>query len=186
MTGRHVHILDAAMRVFSRYGVGKTTMADIATEAGVARQTVYNAYPTKDDLMRAVVRNESMATEKAVLETWRSAASFDEKLEHFFEMGPLSWYDVVQQSPDAAALIDGIHRIAAVELQEAAVRWQGYFAQELETHFERASIDVQALADFIYSTAINAKTGAKNRTEVERRLSFLRRSIAALLTADQT
>lgn len=161
-------------------------MADIATEAGVARQTVYNAYPTKDDLLRAVVRTEALATEEDVVEAWRSATTFEDKLEHFFQLCPLKWYDVVQQSPDAAALIDGIHRIAVVEMQDAALRWRDYFTREIETHFDISQLEATALADFIYSTAINAKIGAENRADVESRLTLLKHSIAALLSPRQT
>ena len=48
MDERHLDILKAAWAMFARYGFGKTTMSDIANEAGVARQTVYNAFSSKD------------------------------------------------------------------------------------------------------------------------------------------
>jgi AcrR family transcriptional regulator len=183
MSDRHAHILDAASRIFSRYGVGKTTMADIATEAGVARQTVYNAYPTKEDLLRAVVRTEALTTEAKVIEAWRSATTFEDKLEQFFQLCPLKWYDIVHQSPDAAALIDGIHRVATVEMQEAAERWRAHFALEIETHVVGPAINVPALADFIYSTAINAKVDAVSRAQVEARLTVLKQSVMALISS---
>jgi AcrR family transcriptional regulator len=56
MTDRDKYILDAAVRLFSRYGVKRTSMGDLAEEAGVARQTLYNAYKNKDDVLRALIR----------------------------------------------------------------------------------------------------------------------------------
>ena len=56
MTETQVQIVDAAVRVFVRYGVQRSSMSDIASEAGVARQTLYNAFNNKDDVLRATIR----------------------------------------------------------------------------------------------------------------------------------
>jgi AcrR family transcriptional regulator len=47
-------ILDAARRLFERQGYASTTMAAIATEAGVALKTVYVAFETKSGVLRAL------------------------------------------------------------------------------------------------------------------------------------
>jgi AcrR family transcriptional regulator len=47
-------ILEAAQRLFERHGYAATTMAAIATEAGVALKTVYVAFATKSGLLRAL------------------------------------------------------------------------------------------------------------------------------------
>src|SRR5215475_1582264 len=47
-------ILDAAERLFERQGYAATTMAAIATEAGVALKTVYVAFETKSGVLRAL------------------------------------------------------------------------------------------------------------------------------------
>lgn len=44
-------LLDAAMRVFSRYGVKRSSMSDLCEEAGVSRQTFYNNFRNKDDIL---------------------------------------------------------------------------------------------------------------------------------------
>ena len=48
-------ITDAAGRCVERYGVRKTTMGDVAAEAGVAKATLYNHFRTKDDVLGALV-----------------------------------------------------------------------------------------------------------------------------------
>lgn len=50
-------ILEAARRLFIRDGYGATGMDTIAREAGVAKQTVYNHFHSKELLFAAVVRN---------------------------------------------------------------------------------------------------------------------------------
>ena len=55
MNERDLKIVTAAFGLFAHYGVGKTSMAEIATESGVARQTVYNAFDGKEDLIFAAL-----------------------------------------------------------------------------------------------------------------------------------
>ena len=47
-------ILDAAQSLFERDGYAATTMAAIASEAGVALKTVYVAFETKSGVLRAL------------------------------------------------------------------------------------------------------------------------------------
>src|SRR6266508_5822641 len=49
-----LHILHAAQRLFDQHGYPATTMAAIATEAGVALKTVYLAFQTKSGVVRAL------------------------------------------------------------------------------------------------------------------------------------
>lgn len=48
-------IVDAARRCFAQYGVEKTTMADIAREAGIGRTGVYRVGVTRDELTDAAI-----------------------------------------------------------------------------------------------------------------------------------
>jgi AcrR family transcriptional regulator len=51
-------ILDAALACVARVGIGKTTLDDVAREAGCARATVYRHFPGKQQLLLAVLRRE--------------------------------------------------------------------------------------------------------------------------------
>ncbi|WP_245650383.1 TetR/AcrR family transcriptional regulator [Nocardia harenae] len=51
-------ILDAALTRFHAVGVKKTTIEDVAREAGVDRVTVYRRMGSRDDLVQAVVSRE--------------------------------------------------------------------------------------------------------------------------------
>ena len=53
-------LLEAAYACVARYGLGKTTMEDVAREAGLSRATVYRYFPQgKDQLVRDVVAWEA-------------------------------------------------------------------------------------------------------------------------------
>jgi AcrR family transcriptional regulator len=75
-------ILDAAQRLFERQGYVATTMAAIATEAGVALKTVYVAFETKSGVLRAL---------------WHLLLRGDEG---DAPMGERPWYLELLQEPD--------------------------------------------------------------------------------------
>jgi AcrR family transcriptional regulator len=53
-------VVDATLRCIARFGVGKTTLDDVAAEAGCSRATVYRLFPGgKDRLLDAVVLHET-------------------------------------------------------------------------------------------------------------------------------
>lgn len=64
-------ILEAADRLLRHYGPHKTTVADVAREAGVGVGTVYLEFPSKD----AIVEELSRARHAKVLGAMRAAAS---------------------------------------------------------------------------------------------------------------
>ena len=184
MNNRHFTLLQAAQVVFARYGVSKTTMNDIAREAGVARQTLYNAYPSKEAVLRATLRFGTENTMAAIEAKWREQTSLSDKLDTFFELGPLYWYDVVQSSPEAADLLDGINAIAQDELIEIAKQSNARFEALIKDHTPKGSAshcEALEIADFLYSTSMNAKHSATSRGVLEARLRVLKQSILALL-----
>ncbi|MDP9335019.1 MAG: TetR/AcrR family transcriptional regulator [Actinomycetota bacterium] len=69
-------ILDAALTCIGRVGLAKTTLDDVAREAGCARATVYRCFPNKQQLLSALVAREAAALRDAVV----SAAASSETL----------------------------------------------------------------------------------------------------------
>ncbi len=57
---RAERILEAAAALIERWGYNKTTMDDIARQAGVAKGTLYLHWKTKEDLFRALYYHESV------------------------------------------------------------------------------------------------------------------------------
>jgi AcrR family transcriptional regulator len=63
-------ILDAGFACAERFGIGKTTMSDVARAAALSRQTLYRYFQSKHDLTAALVLREE---EKLIAEV-RAAA----------------------------------------------------------------------------------------------------------------
>ncbi len=58
-------ILLAAVKVFDKYGLQKTTMRDIAESAGMSKSSLYYYFKSKKDILASVVKRESaMMTQK--------------------------------------------------------------------------------------------------------------------------
>jgi AcrR family transcriptional regulator len=88
MLDRDQHIVSAAVSVFARYGVSKTTMNDIAVEAGVSRQTLYNAFPGKTELLRAAVRMEMARSLEEISVDWAGTTDLGARIDSYFPGRP--------------------------------------------------------------------------------------------------
>jgi AcrR family transcriptional regulator len=58
MSRTRAGLLDGALSVIERGGLGKVTMSAVATRSGVSKATLYNHFRTKDDVLRALVLRE--------------------------------------------------------------------------------------------------------------------------------
>jgi AcrR family transcriptional regulator len=67
-TPREERILDAAATLLGRWGYRKTTIDDVAREAGVAKGTIYLHWKDKTELFRAAIWRASQQTTDDVLQ----------------------------------------------------------------------------------------------------------------------
>src|SRR5690349_24617191 len=58
---RPQELLDAALELFVEKGFAATRSEEVAARAGVAKGTLYLYYPSKEDLLKAVVRENLSA-----------------------------------------------------------------------------------------------------------------------------
>src|SRR5690348_7289472 len=63
---RAERILDAAATLILRWGYNKTTIEDIARQAGVAKGTIYLHWKTREDLFAALMLREKLALGEAI------------------------------------------------------------------------------------------------------------------------
>ncbi len=79
-------ILDAAAALVERYGYSKTTLDDVAREAGVAKGTLYLHWNTREELFGAVLRREQILLSRSFLDRIRA------------EKGPLTLHALFKQA----------------------------------------------------------------------------------------
>ena len=83
MTSKKEKILDTASQLFSRNGAKKTTIDEIAAEAGIAKGTVYLSFSSKEDILLAVGRREVDLILAQLRRVVRSETTAISKLEKF-------------------------------------------------------------------------------------------------------
>jgi len=79
-------ILRAAMSLFQKYGIDKTTMEDIAENAGKGKSTLYYYFKTKEDVFFAAAIRERDKMQRLVENGLREAKTAEEKLKLFFSI----------------------------------------------------------------------------------------------------
>src|SRR5271170_4731673 len=103
---RRQHIIKVAISVFLQYGYARTTLADIARAAGLARTALYLMFSDKEAIFSAVV--EAMVAEKLsdIRHGLPERSSFDARLRFACESWGAEGFELVQAHPDAKDMFD--------------------------------------------------------------------------------
>ncbi|WP_308909163.1 TetR/AcrR family transcriptional regulator [Pseudokordiimonas caeni] len=183
MDEREQKILDAAIRVFTRYGYKRTTMNDIAAEAGIVRQTLYNSYGSKEDVLRAGIRYFSdtlLAETQAAVDTAPDLAA---KLDALFAHMILKPFDMMSAAPDAEDIVEGFNTAGRCEITEANSRFEALIAGMIAPYghnFEAAGVKVADMPAFIRSSAHGYKHSGLTREALVGLLEILKVSVLRL------
>lgn len=184
MNKKQERILDIAIDVFTRYGVRRTTMGDIAERAGISRQTLYTSYANKDDILAAAVRHAADKTMAAITCAWQSAEGIGDRLDIYFQRAVVDYFELLRQMPDADDLLTGFSESGAAVIEAAEARKAEALASQLEPYagkLEAAGMTVTDLADFIQSSSASFKYAARDKAHLKRLLKSLKTSVLTLI-----
>lgn len=79
--------LQAAEKLFQRWGINKTTMEDIAREAGKGKSTLYYYFKSKEEVLEAVALAQlARISEKILTEIEKRNAARDKLMAYVFSM----------------------------------------------------------------------------------------------------
>src|SRR5258708_33884505 len=106
-------ILEAAQRLFVRYGVKRTSFDDIVQEAGIAKGTLYLYYDSKNVLFAAVAARLCTKLLDQAHQAVNASASLTEQLVGVLDAYVGVIHRLVAESPHMAELIDGKESIAS-------------------------------------------------------------------------
>jgi AcrR family transcriptional regulator len=181
---RRALILEVADRLLRHYGPQKTTVADVAREAGVGVGTVYLEFPSKD----ALVEELSRARYRGVLRAMREAATAEgrampEQLAGALDARLEAFLAIAEEGAHACDLVHCVS--AAVKSAQAS-----FYEEELVLvgdvlrrgasggDFEVDDIEVTAHAVLrAYATFTLPWLGGKDRGEVRRALGAMHRLV---------
>jgi AcrR family transcriptional regulator len=139
--GTDRRILDGAVRALARWGVARSSLDDIAKEAGCSRATVYRAFPGgKDTLLLAVVADEVSRFTAELRSVLAGADTLEDLLVSgmTFAVRSLTEHDVLQlllaHEPELVlphVSFAGLDRFLAVASQLAAPHLRRFMDDEL-------------------------------------------------------
>lgn len=180
MEKRQTNIIEAAIRVFTRYGVRRTTMNDIAAEAGIVRQTLYNVYKNKDEVLRAAIRWYADSSLTAANAEMEGVSTLSDQLDIMFRHFVINAYEHMEQTPDAQDMIEGFNEAGREELKCAMDRFRDTFATLLQPHeagITATGYTVTELADFIAFGAKGIKGQVSSKEQLLTLLDTLKKTV---------
>ncbi|KNG93778.1 TetR/AcrR family transcriptional regulator [Pseudaestuariivita atlantica] len=186
MSSSEKEILDAALQMFSRYGVRRTSMGDLAKTAGISRQTLYNAFRNKDDILRALIRAFTDDAIRGIEAEIGTVKNLGDALDIVFDKMVLAGFDLVLDTPNAQDLVDGFNASGQEEMTRAAERFRDVIERILIPHeaaLKEAGLTPVALSDFIQRSAKAASNTARDREHLARQLETLKRLCLATVDA---
>ncbi|MEM9332250.1 MAG: TetR/AcrR family transcriptional regulator [Pseudomonadota bacterium] len=177
MLDRQKTILQAATGVFSKYGFKRATMNDIAAEAGVARQTLYNTFNNKEAILKAIIEayvEDTCVSFKAHL---ASGHSLEDGLELAFDHFARKPYELIHRTSHGGEIMEAFETAAGEEMAASRQRFSDAMVTLLTPHVDEDAPDtlsVDRLADFVVHTAMGHKAKAASQDHLEQLLSTLK------------
>lgn len=158
---RRIAILEAALQCFTRFGITRTSIQDVAAAAKVSRTTVYRYFEDRNDLVQGAV---DLATDQ------------------FYVLA-------AQQMETAESLVAQIGEVARVICHTIETRRIHATADDEETmrHLLTGSL-VRRMSEFLqpYLEAAKARGEVRRDLDTHAASEFLARLLQSLFTAEQS
>jgi len=133
-------IIDAAIRVLARQGYAKTSLLEIAKEAGMSKGALHYHYPTKEALIHAVLETACNAVQTRTMQAWSPSDNPFAALRK--SLGEL-WATRAERSDEALVVAD----LLALSLSDESLRpklaeFYELGAEQIRTYLEQNLISL--------------------------------------------
>jgi AcrR family transcriptional regulator len=187
---RHTVILDAALQVFGQYGYRRTSMDDIAREAGIGKGTIYLSFASKEEVFQALSqRLAQRMLARAEAARHRPGTTAD-KLAAMNTAWFGTYAETIRRSPHAAELLDAKHRLSADLVSDAASQYNRLVREVLteavgagELDLEPAGLTADTAAEMLIASARGLQSSAPSPAAYRRSLKALVRVMVAGLSS---
>jgi AcrR family transcriptional regulator len=187
---RRAEILDAALRVFGQYGYRRTSMDDIAREAGIGKGTIYLSFASKEEVFRALSERLSQRMLAGAEAASRRPGTTADKLAAMHAAWFGTYAETISRSPHAAELLDAKHRLSADLVADAASRYKRLVRDVLaeaavagELDLEPAGLTADTAAELLIASARGLESSAASPAACRRYLDALVRVMVAGLSS---
>lgn len=160
-------ILDAAFSAFAAYGYRRTTMEDIAHNAGLSRTALYQHFRSKEDIVRSLtVRHfgQTAVAMEAALNI--PGQSTEQALYACFVAKDGKIMDVAMSSRHGAELLDASHSVSSDVVRAGNARAADVLASWIETRgFPPEMGSATSLASIIMAALYGLKSTSRTLAE---------------------
>jgi AcrR family transcriptional regulator len=143
-TGTRERILGAAFVLFGRYGFKRTSMENIASEAGLSRTALYLQFRNKEEIFRELaggLHEEGLSGAEAAL---AAGGLLVDRLREAVEAKTLRMIEIIQASPHGSELMDEKNRLCGDLAIDSERRFQRMFARAFKRADDAREIDLGA------------------------------------------
>jgi len=167
-------IINAAFTLFGRYGFRRTSMEDIASEAGLSRAALYLQFRNKEDIFRDLaggLHEEALLQAEAALD---NAQPLAERLRASVEAKTLRMMEIAYASPHGSELMDEKNRLCGDVATDSERRFQEMLTRAFsradearEIVLAMAGLSAPEAAD-VFSRAVQGLKGPEVTTDAYR------------------
>jgi AcrR family transcriptional regulator len=187
---RRAAILDAALQVFGQYGYRRTSMDDIAGEAGIGKGTIYLNFASKEEVFQALSQRLAERMLAGAEAASRHPGTIADKLTAMHAAWFGTYADTIRRSPHAAELLDAKHRLSAELVADAARRYKRLVRDLLaeataagELDLKLAGLTADTAAELLIASARGLEFSATSPAAYRRYLDALVRVMIAGLSS---
>jgi AcrR family transcriptional regulator len=190
VTATRERILKAAFARFSHYGYRRTSMEDIAAEAGIARASLYLQFQNKEEIFRSLsaqLHDDAIEGAEAALE---GDAPLAARLKAAAEAKSLRFVEIAYGSPHGSELLDETNRLCGDMAAKTSARFRQLLARELrrasqsgEIHLASVGLSAPEAAELLTQAMGGLKGPGMTVEEYRKKLASLVRVFVAGLGA---
>jgi AcrR family transcriptional regulator len=153
-------ILDVATSRFTEAGITKVTIDEVASELQMSKKTVYKFFPSKEDLLRTVVKMMLMHVEREFMAIVNSDEPFEQKLTLLFALVGRQVRKLSRQFQlDMQRFAPGLWKeIDTFRRERVLSRLKNMLLQAKQEKIFRNDVDI----DLFYLVLLNAVQGVVN------------------------
>jgi len=165
MNEKHLNIVEQAFKLFIHYGVSKTSMTEIAAAAKVARQTVYKAFDSKEDLVFAALLHYGIQTKAAVEQDCASATDIGDRLDVMYKHMVQVPFEAMQAFPhldEVLEISESFSHERKTQVKAAYLESVALVLSPWKQQLESNGVNLAQLCEMVKSTFTQIKRDARD------------------------
>lgn len=183
MDERACNIARAGYEVISQYGIRRATMNDVAAAAGVSRQTVYNFFPNREELLGGVVRYHFNSKWKAIHEATEKVQDRRERFAILLDILVVSSWQSMQAMPHADELeleLDTTLRERLEDIHAEATRNLCEFFLPYEEQLQSRGMSADGLGEMLHLAIVGLKLSSTSSEQIGTVVATLKACLVAV------